>query len=98
MLHAKTRSPPRPRSIRADLIVDDIVIVEIKSCERLGPVHATQLLTSLRLMDLRLGSFGVFAWDSRVRTRAPCICRSCCRMLHAKTRSPSRLRSIRADL
>ena len=40
---------------RADLIVGDTVIVELKSVERLAPVHAKQLLTHLRLMDKRLG-------------------------------------------
>jgi len=40
---------------RADLIVEDKVIVEIKSVELLAPVHKKQLLTSLRLADKRLG-------------------------------------------
>ena len=40
---------------RADLIVEDKVIVEIKSVELLAPVHKKQLLTYLRLADKRLG-------------------------------------------
>jgi iron complex transport system substrate-binding protein len=40
---------------RADLIVEGAVIVELKSVERLAPVHAKKLLTYLRLCDLRLG-------------------------------------------
>jgi GxxExxY protein len=40
---------------RADLIVEDQVIVEIKSVEVLAPVHKKQLLTYLRLADKRLG-------------------------------------------
>ena len=40
---------------RVDLIVDDKLIIEIKSVEALAPVHKKQLLTYLRLMDLRLG-------------------------------------------
>jgi GxxExxY protein len=40
---------------RADLIVEDKVIVEIKSVEILAPVHKKQLLTYLRLADKRLG-------------------------------------------
>jgi GxxExxY protein len=40
---------------RADLIVEDKVMVEIKSVEALAPVHQKQLLTSLRLADKRLG-------------------------------------------
>ena len=41
---------------RADLIVEDRVIVEIKSVEILAPVHRKQLLTYLRLADKRLGT------------------------------------------
>jgi len=40
---------------RADLIVEDKVIVEIKSIEAIAPVHKKQLLTHLRLADKRLG-------------------------------------------
>jgi len=40
---------------RADLIVEHCVIVELKSVERLAPVHSKQLLTYLRLLDYRLG-------------------------------------------
>jgi GxxExxY protein len=40
---------------RADLIVEDKVIVEVKSVELLAPVHRKQLLTYLRLADKRLG-------------------------------------------
>jgi len=40
---------------RADLIVEEKVIVELKSVERMQPVHAKQLLTYLRLTGLRLG-------------------------------------------
>ena len=40
---------------RADLIVEESVVVELKSIETLAPVHAKQLLTYLRLLDCRLG-------------------------------------------
>ena len=40
---------------RADLVVDDAVVVELKSVERASRVHEKQLLTYLRLMDRRLG-------------------------------------------
>jgi len=40
---------------RADLIVEDLVIVELKSVEKIIPVHKKQLLTYLRLADKRLG-------------------------------------------
>lgn len=40
---------------RADLVVESRVIVELKSVEKLAPVHSKQLLTYLRLMDLPVG-------------------------------------------
>lgn len=40
---------------RADLIVHRKVIVELKSVEKVAPVHKKQLLTYLRLADKRLG-------------------------------------------
>ena len=42
-------------AFRADLIVEEKVIVELKSVERVKPVHKKQLLTYLRLADKRLG-------------------------------------------
>ena len=41
--------------LRLDLLVDNQIIVELKSGEELKPVHHKQLLTYLRLMDKRLG-------------------------------------------
>ncbi len=40
---------------RADLIVDGKVIVELKSVEKVAPVHKKQLLTYLKLAGKRLG-------------------------------------------
>ena len=40
---------------RADIIVEDKVIVELKSVEKVSRVHKKQLLTYLRLADKRLG-------------------------------------------
>ena len=40
---------------RADLIVEDKVIVELKCVESLSKAHKKQLLTYLRLTDLKLG-------------------------------------------
>jgi GxxExxY protein len=38
----------------ADLIVDDCVLVEVKSMEALAPVHFRQVTTYVRLADLRV--------------------------------------------
>jgi iron complex transport system substrate-binding protein len=40
---------------RADLLVEGVLIIELKSVEKLSPVHGKQLLTYLRLMNLPLG-------------------------------------------
>ncbi len=40
---------------RADLIVEDILLIELKSVEKLAPVHSKQVLTYLRLLNLPLG-------------------------------------------
>ena len=40
---------------RMDLVVADQVIIEIKSVERLLPIHEAQLLTYLRLSGMAVG-------------------------------------------
>lgn len=40
---------------RLDLIIEDKVIVEIKACETLNDVHLAQVLTYLKLSDVKLG-------------------------------------------
>ena len=40
---------------RADIIIDKKVILELKSVETLAPVHFKQLLTYLKLTDIKLG-------------------------------------------
>ena len=40
---------------RTDLLVEGRVVVELKSVEKLAPVHSKQVLTYLRLMDLPVG-------------------------------------------
>lgn len=40
---------------RADLVINDAVVVELKSVEQIHAVHKKQLLTYLRLMDKRVG-------------------------------------------
>ncbi|HYH78368.1 MAG TPA: GxxExxY protein [Longimicrobium sp.] len=64
--------------LKVDLLVDNQVIVELKSVEKLAPVHAKQLLTYLRLMGLPIGLLINFNGESLkgsirriVNTRAP---------------------------
>ncbi|MGQ1784860.1 MULTISPECIES: GxxExxY protein [unclassified Saccharicrinis] len=40
---------------RADLIVENKVIVELKSVEHIAPVHPKQLLTYLKVTGIKLG-------------------------------------------
>ena len=40
---------------RADIIIADLVIVELKSIDALAPVHYKQVQTYLKLTNLRLG-------------------------------------------
>lgn len=40
---------------RLDLLVEDIVIVELKAVEKLLPIHKAQLLSYLKLSDRQVG-------------------------------------------
>jgi iron complex transport system substrate-binding protein len=54
----------------ADLVVEQTLVVEVKSLERLSPVHPKQLLTYLRIMKLPLGlllNFGADQFSSGVK-------------------------------
>jgi GxxExxY protein len=42
-------------AFKMDVVVNDLVILELKSVQKLEPVHFKQLLTYLRLTGLRLG-------------------------------------------
>ncbi|MGD2010811.1 MAG: GxxExxY protein [Desulfobacterales bacterium] len=40
---------------RLDIVVENTVILELKSCEKIEPIHKAQLLTYLKLSGLKLG-------------------------------------------
>lgn len=42
-------------AFRADLLVEECVVVEAKSTSELDPAHTAQLLSHIRLLDLRVG-------------------------------------------
>ena len=55
---------------RADLVVNDLVVVELKSIESISPVHSKVLLTYLRLSNKRLGlliNFGAIRLKDGIR-------------------------------
>ena len=59
-----------PSAFRVDLLVDDRVIIEIKSVEQTLPVHAKQIITYLRMMGLTHGfvmNFGTATFKDGVR-------------------------------
>jgi GxxExxY protein len=71
-------------AFRADLIVEDSMIIEVKSTERNAPVHGKQLLTYLRLSQLSLGfvmNFGCETFREGLR-----------RVVNKHPFAPSRLR------
>jgi iron complex transport system substrate-binding protein len=57
-------------AFRFDLLVEDKLLIEIKSTEGHAPVHAKQVLTYLRLMNLELGllmNFGLATFKDGIR-------------------------------
>ncbi len=55
---------------RADIVVEESVIVEVKAQETLGPIHAKQLLTYLKLYDRPVGlilNFGARSMREGIR-------------------------------
>ncbi|HMO91924.1 MAG TPA: GxxExxY protein [Pirellulaceae bacterium] len=55
---------------RADILIEDLLLLELKSVENLAPVHSKQLLTYLRLLELPLGllmNFGAATFKEGVR-------------------------------
>jgi GxxExxY protein len=64
-------------AFKIDLLVEGILIIELKSVERALPVHAKQVLTYLRLMDLPLGllmNFGEETFKTGVKRIANNLC------------------------
>lgn len=60
-------------AFRADIVVEDRLLLELKSTEQHAPVHAKQVLTYLRLMSLPLGllmNFGAPSFKEGVRRLA----------------------------
>jgi len=55
---------------RIDVVVESAIILELKACERIDPIHEAQLLTYLKLSGLRLGlliNFNVAVLKSGIR-------------------------------
>lgn len=44
-----------PNAHRVDLLIDDAVLIEVKAVDSLSSVHFAQVLTYLRILNLRVG-------------------------------------------
>ncbi len=55
-------SPLHP-GIRLDLCVERLVVVEVKSVDRLLPIHRAQLLTNLKLTGHHVGLLSTETWS-----------------------------------
>ena len=61
------------KAFRADLVVENQMLIELKATERPFPVHAKQVLTYLRIMDLPLGflmNFGAATFKNGLKPLA----------------------------
>jgi GxxExxY protein len=55
MVPVQYKGPSIPLGFRADIVVADTIILEIKAVPTIVPAHEAQLLTYLRMSGLRLG-------------------------------------------
>jgi iron complex transport system substrate-binding protein len=59
-----------PDAFRYDLLVENLLLIELKSIEKLGPIHVKQTLTYVRLMNLPIGlllNFGSETFKQGIR-------------------------------
>ena len=54
-LHVEYRGRKIDCGYRIDVTIDDKLILELKSVEKLLPIHEAQLLTYMKLSDVRIG-------------------------------------------
>jgi GxxExxY protein len=55
LIPLRYKSHPMHTSYRADLIVEGLVLVEVKAIEKVIPIHCSQALTYMRLTNLKVG-------------------------------------------
>jgi GxxExxY protein len=63
------KDQPLDLGFRIDLLVEDLILIEVKSVEAINPVHKKQLLTYLKLSQRRLGllvNFNVAKLEDKV--------------------------------
>ena len=60
-------------NLRLDLLVNDLIIVELKTVEELRPVHQAQLLTYMKLLEKPQGLLINFFTDNIVKSMKPIV-------------------------
>ena len=40
---------------RLDILVEESIILELKSCDKIEPIHEAQILTYMKLLDIQIG-------------------------------------------
>ena len=45
----------REELLKFDLLIDECLLVEVKACESIYPIHKAQLLSYMKLLDIPLG-------------------------------------------
>jgi len=60
-------------NLRLDLLVNDLVIVELKTVEELRPVHHAQLLTYMKLLEKPQGLLINFFTDNITKSLKPFV-------------------------
>ena len=69
----KYRSMDIETELRLDLLVNDVIIVEIKSIENILPVHEAQLLTYMSLLEKPQGLLINFYTDNITKSVKPIV-------------------------
>ena len=59
--------------LRIDLLVNDLVIVELKTVEEIKPVHQAQLLTYMKILEKPQGLLINFFTDNIIKSMKPFV-------------------------
>ena len=59
--------------LRIDLLVNDLVIVELKTVEEIKPVHQAQLLTYMKMLEKPQGLLINFFTDNIIKSMKPFV-------------------------
>ena len=60
-------------NLRVDLLVDDCIVVELKTVEQLLPIHEAQILTYMKLLNAPQGLLINFFTDNITKSLKPFV-------------------------